>query len=69
MALWVPDPASASYVLCLREAEFDATGAHVIRDDTGRIIRVRTGVDVPADIHGPCMVAIGAADPGTSSHG
>jgi hypothetical protein len=58
------------YDQCVKMAGFDPQGVQVILDDTGTgPWWVKTGFDVPAEIHRPCFEAIGGSDPSRSSHG
>lgn len=73
----------ARYEACVKAAGFDPGGVQVLlwvegdvptpegasNPAAGQPSWVKTGVDVPASIHSPCMVQIGGADPGMSSHG
>jgi hypothetical protein len=73
----------ARYEACVKAAGFDPGGVQVLvrvggdvptpegasNPAVGQPAWVKTGVDVPAGIHSPCMVQIGGAYPGMSSHG
>lgn len=59
-----------AYKDCLREKGFDSGGlVQVSVDAFERPDGVKVGYEVPANVHGPCMVRIGGVDRGTSSYG
>ncbi|MFC7496055.1 MULTISPECIES: hypothetical protein [unclassified Nocardioides] len=57
------------YRMCAENAGFDPRGVQVVVGDDGLPWAVKTGVDVPARIHGQCLTAIGGRDPHASSYG
>ena len=59
----------AGYEACVVAGGFDPGGVQVVVAETGVPEWVKTGRDVPAAIHGPCLVQIGGTDPQASSHG
>ncbi len=64
-----PTALTAAYEKCLLDAGFDPEGAQVVIEVVGRPYWVKTGHDVPAEFHRPCLVHIGGEDPLSSSHG
>jgi len=58
----------AAYDACAKSFGFDPGGAQVLLDESGRPDWVKTGRDVPAWVHRPCLVRIGGQDPLRSSH-
>jgi len=58
----------AAYEACARALGFDPGFAQVLVVN-GRPDLVKTGRDVPAHVHGPCLSQIGGRDTGRSSHG
>jgi hypothetical protein len=59
----------ARYEQCAIEAGFDPGGVQVVTSASGRPELVKTGRDVPGEIHGPCLEEIGGTDPHSSSRG
>lgn len=57
------------YQECLSAMAFDPAGAQVLIDETGKPWWVKTGLDVPPDLHGPCLAEIGGEPNGLSSWG
>ena len=57
------------YEACLQNLEFEPGGAQVLVGEDGTPWWVKTGNDVPADLHGPCIEQIGGRSNGLSSHG
>jgi hypothetical protein len=57
------------YLLCAREKGFDPQVAEVIVDKLEKPRWVKTGYEVPADVHGPCLVRLGGVDPLSTSYG
>jgi len=68
MILSLPDIGSHVYRECAIGRGFDPEGAWVIWADDGRVRRVKTGRDVPSDVHGPCLEEIGGLATGASSY-
>lgn len=58
-----------SYEECLLSRGFDPGGVQVLINKAGKPWWVKTGRDVPAEIHGPCMEEIGGMVNGLSSWG
>ena len=58
-----------AYDSCVKARGFDPGGVQVLVGDGAVPWWVKTGRDVPAAIHRPCLQAIGGADPRLSSHG
>lgn len=57
------------YETCLLDAGFDPKGVQVLLDDMGAPWWVKTGHNVPADLHGPCYRQIGGEPNGLPSWG
>lgn len=57
------------YEACLLASGFDPGGVQVLIDETGEPWWVKTGRNVPADIHGPCFEEIGGTWNGLASWG
>ena len=76
-----PVDLDAEYYACALAAGFDPGGVQVLRwsgtegpagaglPAPGTPYWVKTGRDVPAAVHGPCLARIGGTDPHRSSHG
>ncbi len=49
----------------------DVGGTQPVWDDAGRLVWMKTGIDVPAEVHSPCFLAVGGTGTslGTSSWG
>ena len=60
---------SNAYRACATGPGFDPGGVQVIVSADGKPLSVKTGVDVPAEIHRVCLVEIGGDDPLASSFG
>jgi hypothetical protein len=58
-----------AYDGCVKARGFDPGGVQVLLREGSVPWWVKTGHDVPAAMHRPCLQAIGGADPGLSSHG
>ena len=63
------DAWDSMYERCVENAGFDPGGVQVLRTDDGTPWWVKTGRDVPVDIHGPCFELIGGDSDGRSSWG
>ena len=66
--LHLPNGRSEQYADCVLAAGFDAGGAQVLFEN-GRPRRVKTGKNVPAEFHVPCLTAIGGVEVSGSSWG
>lgn len=60
---------SEQYLACAIAKGFHPDFVQVFPEPDGRIGHVKTGREVPAKVHRPCVVEIGGADPRTSSYG
>lgn len=58
-----------AYETCVKARGFDPGGVQVLVGDGAVPWGVKTGRDVPAVIHRPCLQAVGGPDPRLSSHG
>jgi hypothetical protein len=59
----------APYLACAREKGFDPQVADVLVDRSDKPTFVKTGNEVPAAVHRPCLVRLGGDDPHTTSYG
>ena len=66
--LHLPNGRSDQYADCVLAAGFDSRGAQVLFEN-GRPWWVKTGVEVPAEFHEPCLTAIGGVGVSGSSWG
>lgn len=57
------------YLACARKLGFDPSFAQVIVDAADKPSGAKTGREVPADVHSPCLVRLGGDDPSSSSYG
>lgn len=75
LVLSIPDAGGTLYFRCIMREGFDPgfsidfgiNFAQVIWSDDGVPLAVKTGLDVPAEFHGPCIESIGGTDIGESS--
>jgi hypothetical protein len=63
------ESASVEYEACLQDLGFEPGGVQVLVGEDGTPWWVKTGNDVPAELHGPCCEQIGGKSNGLSSHG
>jgi hypothetical protein len=59
----------AAYLACAREKGFDPQVADVLVDKSHKPTFVKTGYEVPADVHRSCLVRLGGDDPHSTSYG
>ena len=64
----MPDQ-DAAYLACAREKGFDPQRAEVLADKTDQPMFVKTGYEVPAQVHRPCLIRLGGDDPFSTSYG
>ena len=57
------------YLTCARENGFDPQVAHVFVDHLDKPMFVKTGYEVPADVHRACLMELGGDDPHSTSYG
>jgi hypothetical protein len=57
------------YLACAQEKGFDPEVAEVLVDKSDTPMFVKTGYEVPADVHRPCLVRLGGQDPISTSYG
>lgn len=63
-----PEALNEAYRQCAIDTGFDPEGVQVIVEGD-RPVAVKAGWEVPAEVHRPCLVQIGGADPLSSSYG
>jgi hypothetical protein len=57
------------YLACARKQGFDPQVAEVFVDRSDKPLVVKTGYEVPADVHRPCWIQLGGDDPFGTSYG
>lgn len=48
-----------TYVDCLEDAGVEGVQVQPVMSGDGALVWMKTGIDVPADVHGPCYRAVG----------
>lgn len=59
----------APYLACARSRGFDPQAADVLVDRSDKPTFVKTGYEVPAEVHRACLVHLGGDDPHSTSYG
>ena len=65
-----PTP-TEKYIACSAAAGIDVGGAEAVYDQAGALAWMKTGVDVPVEVHSPCFKSVGGTGVSlnTSSYG